>query len=631
MLAGLQTMWAQSYRVYKTDGTVVPFSCLKTDSIVFSDKTDFDVDFNPYMIANRYVVGTWYKSKTESVTFNEDDTTDYIEGGTYEFMPYQGTIIIYNASEAPVNIIRVHKVTAERLIVSTLGSSIISILSRTKPDSGSEPTEHEYVDLGLPSGTLWATCNIGANSPEEYGDYFAWGETELKNDYGWNNYKYSNGTSTTLTKYCTNSSYGTVDNKTELEPEDDAASANWGSSWKMPSTDQLTELFNDNYTITTWTTQNNVYGRLIKSKSSDKSIFLPAAGYYGGTNVGSEGYYLSRLLDKRGISFMACILYFDTSSISKDFAGSRSNGYTIRPVRVSGDTAPTLATSIVLSESSIKLKPNESKQLTATIKPDNATNKSITWSSSKTRVATIDNTGKVTAIADGTCIITCIAMDGSGVYAECQVTVSNTDEHVCVDLGLPSGTLWATCNIGANSPDEYGDYFAWGETQPKSNYSWSTYKWCNGTNTSLTKYCTKSEYGKVDGRTELLPEDDAATVNWGSEWHMPDFEQIVEIVDNTTTTWAKERGVYGYRLTSNINGNSIFLPAAGYRDGTNHCGDYYDLSNVAVYLANFISYGDEPDYAVGLFRSKENGVIGISVLLYERRCCGYTVRPVRVP
>lgn len=300
-------------------------------------------------------------------------------------------------------------------------------------------------------------------------------------------------------------------------------------------------------------------------------------------------------------------------------------------MRVSGDESPTLITSIVLSESSIKLKPSETKQLTAIIKPDNATNKSITWSSSKTSVATIDNTGKVTAIADGTCVITCIAMDGSGVYDECQVTVSSTNEHECVDLGLPSGTLWATCNIGANSPEEYGDYFAWGETQPKSNYSWSTYKWCNGTNTSLTKYCTKSEYGKVDGRTELLPEDDAATANWGSEWHMPDFEQIVEVVDNTTTTWAKERGVFGYRLTSNVNGNSIFLPAAGYRDGTTHCVDYYDYSNVAVCLANRISYGDYPDHAVGLFRARNNGVISDIVFLYERRCCGFTVRPVRVP
>ena len=108
-----------------------------------------------------------------------------------------------------------------------------------EPDIDDTLDGHAYVDLGLPSGTLWATCNVGASSPEEYGDYFAWGETEPKNDYNWSTYKYCKGSSTTMTKYCTSSSYGTVDNKTELEPSDDAATVNWGSNWQMPSLEQL--------------------------------------------------------------------------------------------------------------------------------------------------------------------------------------------------------------------------------------------------------------------------------------------------------------------------------------------------------------------------------------------------------
>ena len=84
-----------------------------------------------------------------------------------------------------------------------------------------------------------------------------------------------------------------------------------------------------------------------------------------------------------------------------------------------------------------------------------------------------------------------------------------------VDLGLPSGTMWATCNIGANYPEDYGDYYAWGETETKSNYDWSTYKWCKGSEDTLTKYCTDNDYGTVDNKTVLDPEDDAAHVKWG--------------------------------------------------------------------------------------------------------------------
>ena len=95
---------------------------------------------------------------------------------------------------------------------------------------------------------------------------------------------------------------------------------------------------------------------------------------------------------------------------------------------------------------------------------------------------------------------------------------SSQENHEFVDLGLPSGTLWATCNVGANAPEEYGDYFAWGETAPKETHSWNTYKWCNGSSTTMTKYCTNSSFGYngfVDNKRVLDPEDDAAYVNWG--------------------------------------------------------------------------------------------------------------------
>lgn len=100
------------------------------------------------------------------------------------------------------------------------------------------------------------------------------------------------------------------------------------------------------------------------------------------------------------------------------------------------------------------------------------------------------------------------------------LSVDAGNEHEWVDLGLPSGTLWATCNVGADTPEGFGDYFAWGETAPKDDYSWETYRWCNGYFNTMTKYCTNGSYGTVDNRTELDPEDDAAYVNWGSSWRM---------------------------------------------------------------------------------------------------------------
>lgn len=145
--------------------------------------------------------------------------------------------------------------------------------------------EHEYVDLGL--SVKWATCNVGATKPEEYGDYFAWGETEPKEMYDWSTYKWCNGSETTLTKYCTDGSYGTVDNKTQLELSDDAAHANWGDSWRMPTDSELTELREQ--CTWTWTTQNGVNGCKVTSKSNGNSIFLPAAGYYYDSLLGSVG------------------------------------------------------------------------------------------------------------------------------------------------------------------------------------------------------------------------------------------------------------------------------------------------------------------------------------------------------
>ena len=137
-------------------------------------------------------------------------------------------------------------------------------------------------------------------------------------------------------------------------------------------------------------------------------------------------------------------------------------------------------------------------------------------------------------------------------------------EHDYVDLGLPSGTLWAKRNVGASAPEEYGDYFAWGETEPKNDYDWSTYKWCNGSMTKLTKYCLYSYYGYndfVDDKSELDPADDAACAHYPGG-RMPSLEQIKELIDSCTWTWSQRNGVRG-ALATGPNGNTMFLPLPG--------------------------------------------------------------------
>ena len=162
--------------------------------------------------------------------------------------------------------------------------------------------------------------------------------------------------------------------------------------------------------------------------------------------------------------------------------------------------------------------------------------------------------------------------------------------HEWVDLGL--SVKWATCNVGATKPEKYGNYYAWGETEPKTTYSWSTYKWCNGSYDTQTKYCTDSGYGTVDNKTVLDPEDDVARANWGGAWRMPTDAEWTELRTSCTWTWTTRNGVKGYTVKSNINGNSIFLPAAG-------CPNDDDLSSAGLngYYWSSSLYTDFPGYA----------------------------------
>ena len=206
----------------------------------------------------------------------------------------------------------------------------------------------------------------------------------------------------------------------------------------------------------------------------------------------------------------------------------------------------------------------------------------------------------------------------SGGSETMEDSISNTtNDHEYVDLGL--SVKWATCNVGANKPEEYGDYFAWGETQPKSTYNWSTYKWRNSSNTTLTKYNTSSDYGTVDNKTTLDLSDDAARANWGGSWRMPTDAELTELREQCTWTWTTQSGVNGYKVTSDKNGKSIFLPAAGGRTDSS--------LNYAGSSGNYWSSSLDTDYpssaAYGLHFNSGN-VYGYG----SGRCNGFSVRPV---
>jgi predicted secreted protein len=197
----------------------------------------------------------------------------------------------------------------------------------------------------------------------------------------------------------------------------------------------------------------------------------------------------------------------------------------------------------------------------------------------------------------------------------------NSIDSGWVDLGLPSGTLWAKCNLGADSPEGYGDYLAWGETQGKNIYDWSTYRYCTAEGDSLltlTKYNTSETYGTVDGLTTLQIMDDAAAVRL-SGTRMPTREDWEELLASTVAEWVTQNGVAGYRLTAS-NGNSLFLPAAGSSNGTELVA-----AGVFGFYWSASLYTDSPDDAWSF--SFLSGADSIGSFGY--RSDGQSIRPVK--
>ena len=297
---------------------------------------------NPYTLT--ITASTQFKATFQRVISSEDEDMCEVsvissEGGTAtasETRVMSGSAVTLTASPKKGYHFVDWTVNGEK--VSTKNPYTVTITSSTqfkanfkKEISTGVENGHNWVDLGL--SVKWATCNVGATTPEGYGNYYAWGETKPKSTYDWSNYKYCNGTAYSMTKYCTDSEHGIVDNKTTLELSDDAARVNWGGSWRMPTKEELNELINTNNCTWERTTQNGVNGYKVTSKKNGNSIFLPAAGYRGNSglrNAGSYGNYWSSSLSTSGSSG-AYDLYFGLSYVGWYIDG-RYCGLSVRAV-----------------------------------------------------------------------------------------------------------------------------------------------------------------------------------------------------------------------------------------------------------------------------------------------------------
>ena len=405
--------------------------------------------------------------------------------------------------------------------------------------SNKEMEQELYVDLGLPSGTLWATCNLGADKPEGYGNYYAWGEIGTKSDYSSSTSKWSGVSVSSLT------SQGVIDADGNLTPLYDAATQNLGGHWRMSTLEEQDELRTECTWL--WTTRNGVNGYKITG-SNGKSIFLPAAGGRGGTTLGNVGktcdYWSSTVYNNTNYAYD---LNISSSGYIMDW-GYRYSGECIRPI-----------------------------------------------------------------------------------YATTPIptpTPEPTPETEYVDLGLPSGVKWAKCNLGASKPEEYGDYYGWGCTEPYATGDkvyWAKYfSKIGGTGTDNT-YCGTDkdplkDYVSPNNISIAGTKWDVARQKLGGTWRMPNSDEIDELMntDNCNWQWTTENGVTGYKVTSKHNGNSIFLPSAGYRYDTS----LYSAGSIGGYWISSPPPGYS-DHAYSLYFSS-----GYTRCDGYYRFRGYTVRPV---
>lgn len=495
---------------------------------------------------------------------------------------------------------------------------------------------YAYMDLGL--SVMWATCNVGAQSPEYHGAYFAWGETQrYKTNFTKKSYKWfpnSDDYYPYPTKYTYGDNKDEADYRTVLELSDDAANMNWGGNWRMPTPEEIEELINN--CTWTWGSQKAVYdtkegkqvfssyGYKVKSKINGKSIFIPASGY----SVDGDVHGI-----REDVIIWSCAKpreYGRYTSEEQHYAYSLSS--LVDSIRLAGATRycgiavrPVLAADFTYT---ISFNANGAVGKMPSITARHGELITLPLMSYKCRGFVGWNTkedGSGIMYEDGAklTVTSDTELFAQWVRLSCE-ELSDANGHEYVDLGL--SVKWATCNLGASSPEELGDKYAWGEVQTKQDFTWNNYQLCvNGDYTKLTKYCPKDYWlydnfseSVIDNKTQLEFEDDAARVHLGGTWAIPSDSEINELIDPNNCVWIKSHrnNVAGYEVISKINGNSIFIPFM----------DKFDNGEgVGIYWASTITFTQHPEmgYALYLREDKNIGTWGA-----WERYWGWYIRPV---
>ena len=448
--------------------------------------------------------------------------------------------ITFSTSDEGVALQYVHFAGTSRGIPIT---DIDSVTFELMPGHISCPDDsHPHaIDLGLPSGTLWACCNVGATEPEGYGGYYAWGETEEKDNYYKDTYIFYDGSTD---KY---QDIGSCICGTDY----DVAHVKWGGLWQLPLYEQIKEML-ENCTYC-WTNINGVKGQLFISRINGSCIFLPATGnryrsilYY----LGDEGDYWSatRLTFPNSEAYN---LGFYNGGANCDRPSYTYFGMSVRPVV---NVEQELVDLVLSSTSSVDLKQGEDY----TFHIISGNHLYSVWSSDS-KVVVVEVTGNqvvVHAVKAGTSTVT-VTDARSRQTATVEIVVTGLlpscpdDNHPhALDLGLPSGTKWSCCNVGGTAPEERGDYYAWGETEVKDHYDGRNYLY----------YDRSTRIWQDLGSSISGTDYDVAHVKWGGAWQMPSIEQIQELLDHCTYLWTEINGIKGQMFISTENGMNVFIP-----------------------------------------------------------------------
>ena len=493
----------------------------------------------------------------------------YIEAGQQATIAIESgsgkySVIAYDPNVAKVEIDG-STITVTALLAGRTVAHVTDEVSGRRVPFGVEvkEPEHKAIDLGLPSGTKWAICNIGAQTSEGYGLYFAWGEATgyvggshsfIWDNYKWmtpgrNSWEYINKYQTTdqKTEGCWYNSSGKFigDGKRMLDLDDDPARRYWGDKWGTPTYEDLTELLAN--TTNEWTTENGVYGMRFTSTVNSNSIFLPAAGYCSDMYPyyqGEGGYYWTASMPYITRS-ARCLAFSDQSNDNMYYNYFKNLGMPVRPV----------LRDFNLELSSYAVYVEKGRQAELTVTSGSGTYSLWIYAPEVATAEVKGNAITVNAVSEGKTIIR-VTDERTGKHVSFGVEVEPKEGIKPIDLGLPSGTKWASCNVGAELPEEYGELYAWGETAPKTIYDWKHYSYCKGKEESITKY------NATDGKYTLELMDDAAHMNVGKDWRTPTYEEMNELKEECQWTRETLYGIQGFRVTG-PNGNSIFLPFGG--------------------------------------------------------------------